>query len=237
MPLWQDVEGRLTPEARQVLEELVEDLRKQVLLSATRRAFGDTIAVRDVVEAFRGETRLEESQKPRRARLYERAALVYLLVALLGLILGVYVNFSSTFPSTFALTVIVSASSTLVASLVLFALSRRVTRRRMEESLARRGSSRGVNEFLAEWIDVESSVRLGAATLLGSSVSGKPVRQLVRDLEKAGFLSDSEVAAFSEVAAYRNDLVHGIVVNESSIREALAAIERIRPALNRLQRQ
>jgi hypothetical protein len=238
MSLWQEAETRLTPEAKRVLDDLVDDIRRQTVLSADQLSYGDEVTARDVIEAFQRQARTPGVAGEPRVRRLSIIVGLYAVFGVATVTVGFLVNYLDSGPlADSSWVIIVSGASLSVAAAALLQTTRMRLREHEAQLDERRRADQGVSEFLRDWIAIESEIRLAAASLLGSSASEKPVSQLAKDLARAGFLSSKEADAATSLHRRRNALVHGGPVDEAALRESLRETDVLLSALHGLRRK
>lgn len=213
MPTWDEIDRNVTPEAAQVLDHLLEDVRRQTISNALRQSYGGTISARDIAEAFEmGRQSAFKSYSPEadaRRRRFNFLMAGYLAVAFAGFAAAIVVNFwnRGTSADTTQLLLLIS-SSVLSASTVLLVLAYRRRRQRDRGMTYGRDAAGGANAFLNEWIAIEVLLRRGVARILGESVSQRSIKEVSESLESAAILAPEEAADLRELSHFRNRVVH-----------------------------
>ncbi|MBB5854475.1 uncharacterized protein YutE (UPF0331/DUF86 family) [Amycolatopsis umgeniensis] len=239
MELWQDAESRLTPAARETLDELIEDIRRQIILTADRTAYSSEISVRDVVEAAqRSDVARPSASGPgshRRRRLIFLVAIIYATIGAATAFYGVLSKNFLDLPGNTSSLITISGASLMTASTLLVAISYLQLRKARREESIRGRTEYGINEFLSEFVQVESKLRLSTANLLGESTSERPINQIARDLAKAGFLTEADVAELQDLSAIRNKIVHGATQpGDAALHQSVRRLTRLLSVVGRL---
>ena len=235
-----DLESKLTPAAKQALQELVEEFRAQVLRSAAQSAAafqGEVreITVRDIVASS---TRNLLGTRPWRA-----AGLEWLLssYAILGVVFGIvgalYALLSrdgTLFGRGIALQFSIAGMFVaLIATVLLTIRGKRLLRQSSEASFP--GFSYSVGEigptFVMEWSQVELALRSMAAARLGESSATAPIGRLIQELSQRGTLTTEDVSTLRRLLEIRNRVVHeGVQLSreeyDSAMKRAEAFIRR-----------
>lgn len=240
MPMERQFEDKLTPAARQALDELVSDYRAQLLLragdSASRLGELREISVHDIVAAVgRQQRQLFGMPRSPMERLLTMYAVVFALIG--G---GAFIWFLAQqiltlreFGSQVSLMVAAMGFSVAVGSYLLL----RARQRRFYLDL------RGSDEerlrdyhgmYLAQWSEIEVALRKVAAVQLGESAAGVPISRLIEHLAKEGRLSDGERVQLLQFLELRNALAHGRSTGTHE-REIMTASREAGRLLGRLQ--
>ena len=235
MSAWGDAEERLTPAARELLDELLADIRRQTILGADRRAIAGEISVRDIVEAFERESNRSERSLiySRRARRLATIAIVYTFLG--ATIAALTLAYGLATDQTLSIASLTSGGAALISGFVTMYIALLQRRRAAEQAVFDRLTSHATTDFITGWLKFESRVRLSAARLLGQSTSEKPLGQIVAALAKADLISDSELSAIREMIDVRNRAVHGIEVQDSTLIEVNQQMRRLEKISKRLE--
>lgn len=230
-----DLNSKLTPAARQALDELVDDYRNQVLLGARNSAarFGDLreISVHDIMAGVgKTQSRLivdASSKIERLLTLYMWSGLGVGAIGLTGYVLR-EVIFQKKIEE--QIPFLIAVVGFLLGILSYFLL--RIRRMQYSKSLLTQRSEERVPDavavFVSIWRDLELALRAAASTKLGESVADAPVSQLVRRLAVGGLLSEEESQELTTLVLLRNQVVHGSVeVNTDKIDFAMRNAARI----------
>jgi hypothetical protein len=231
-----DVEGKLTPAARQALDELLDDYRKRVLLGASDSAstLGDVheISVHDIMA---GLDRLQTDYKGRLPSLALRILSVYIV---LGIVVGLsgLVAFSykeilqgRSIHEQLPLLLALTGFSLSAASYAYLRLrSARSPYRELGASLSESPLPGYVGAFVAQWRDLELGLREAAAARLGESGAAAPISALVARLIREGQLSTEDGQRMRELVRLRNEILHeGRDISENVLLVAIRDAERI----------
>ncbi len=211
-----DLEDKLTPAARQALEELVTEYRDRLLLGARESAsrLGELreISVHDIMTSFgRGELRWRPFSRAidQATRLYVWSGLAVAAGALLFLVgreAASGKSLEQNWPLLSALVGMGVAAFGYIANLL---LSRRLPARPFGSEFDARPPFEYVGRYLALWRDLELALRDTAASQLGESAANAPMSILLEVLDSKGVLSDRESDRLRELLALRNSVVHG----------------------------
>lgn len=231
----EEFENKLTPAARQALDELVSDYRSQLLLGARDSAarLGDLreLSVHDIMAGFgRVQSRLTGAS----ATAVERLLSTYLwggaLVGLGGLLtymireLLANRNFVDQLP--------------LVASIAGFAMAAlSYTYLRMRRSRAMRLAIRrsdyfespdALGAFIARWRELELAIRRIASEKLGESAAAAPISTLIESLAERGIVTLEDSVKLRGLASLRNQIVHGgQQIPLEAVSSAMRDVERV----------
>jgi hypothetical protein len=206
-----ELNDRLTPRARELLDSLLEDMRDEVLSSASRRGVAVEIGARDIIEAFEehtGQSRAllyDSTRRRQRLQLLLSAyAVTAALLALVAIVLTVSDRFSPTL-----LAAIASTSVALVgASLALLVSARSRTAAASARAIAEFKRQNGFAVFLERWIRIESLLRLLVAREMGASSAELPLGALLDAASKSGRIASSDFEELRYLLSMRNNAVH-----------------------------
>jgi hypothetical protein len=238
-----DVEGKLTPAARQALDELLDDYRKRVLLGASDSAstLGDVheISVHDIMA---GLERLQADYKGRLPSLLLRILSAYIVLGIVAGLSGL-VTFSyrqilqgrsvhEQLPLLFALS---GFSLSAVSYAYLRLRSARGSYHQLGASMSVSPLPGYVGAFIAQWRDLELGLREAAAARLGESGAAAPMSALVDRLINDGQLSPEDGQRMRELVRLRNQIIHqGRDISENVLLIATRDAERITTRLRLL---
>lgn len=247
-----DVERLLTPAAREVLSELMRDLREQLLRGAAEEAVRETGAMREVTvgDLARAFAALQPSRQlgPRdfKERLVRQLLRVYAAGGLLLAFGGVVGLFYAASPDLQRLVGWGPMRPLEAASLVAFGIALYAVlgyaKRNAVQQLARllpfpryMRASRvegPIARFLMAWASLEVMLRSLASTTFGESAPTAPLSELLRSLRDTGALLDTEMRELSELLQLRNRVAHSPrEVPPGDVYEAVASAERLTEAL------
>jgi hypothetical protein len=234
MPTHSELDTKLTPAAKQALDELVDDYRNQLLLGAADSAsrLGDLqeIAVHDIMASL---NRQQSRLFGRTRSLADRLLRVYLLGGvLLGVTgLGAFVVKEILARRAFEeqLTLIMALAGFCVSAMAYLMLY--VRKSRGSGYLLRRPESEfgpgDYGSYLGLWRDIELALRRAVAVRLGESSANTPISGLLDRLE--GVLSIDEQVRLRQLLQVRNSIAHGQrgAVTEGGIALAARDAERL----------
>lgn len=224
--------SRLTPAAREALDELVDDYRRALVLRATtlagRAGTSSEVTVSDVVHAQ------EDFDTPRSARMQPERQLRLSRVLRLYVALGIYTTVIFAGLLIFQLTR--DASSTERLALIggfsgilitVFGASAQVLILRhpsREDLRSDPGDLR--NLFLDRWIRLELELRETGALLFGeSSLQELRLTEILSLLTKQGAIDDKDNVAIRQALSTRNAIVHGQPWSSTDAAARLEALE------------
>ncbi len=231
------LEAKLTPAAKQALQELMEDFRAQVLRGAAQSAAafqGEVreITVRDIVAS--------STQNLLGARRWRATGLEWVLnsYAILGAVFGIasvfytlYLRDSAPSVQRIALQFsIMGMSLALFATLLLIIRNRRLRRQMPEVSFP--GFSYSVGElgpaFVMRWPQLELALRSMAAVHLGESSATAPIGLLIQELSKKGTLTMEDASNLRSLLEIRNRVLHeGVQLSRDEYDSAIKRTEAI----------
>lgn len=216
-----EFEARLTPAAREVLNETVGDYKSKLLLRAHAHAASLTgevreIAVRDIVA---GATNLREAAHTSRSRRASAVAQLYILTGLVMATVGVSIYLAPYITeSSFSLLEILPLAvglAGLLLGILGVALAKRSELHHAERIEAgERGEPdrfEATGLFLARWQEFEIVLRSIIADQYGESTAGAPLSELLSKLERQGVLRPEFQPVVRRVLHLRNRMVHNQV--------------------------
>jgi uncharacterized protein YutE (UPF0331/DUF86 family) len=233
------LETKLTPAAKQALDELLSEYRRRVLVGAAgsaSRLTGDVreISVQDIVTGWTNDQR----QPLRRARTVDWILRSYTLggivIAVGSISFFVYQNvlnshvIRSLDPDS-RLALIVGFSGAALA--VLSYTVQQARRTRAALSVARMDTPQypgTIQAFLNVWQQLELAIRSKVAQTSGESTANRPLSLLMRELQADGVISVNDAAKLREILDIRNRLVHaGREVGSDEVAEATKEARRL----------
>lgn len=240
-----ELEESLTPRAKEMLSLLLEDLRRDVLESASRRSWGIEIGARDVIEAFEERTRKRffdsDERRTRFARMITVSYGIFgMILAVAGGVLFALEGGSFDGPSEFDQVTIALAATGFSAGVAAFALwvfRRRAEARNLELVDLEMERREGWETFLERWIRIESALRLLAASDLGESSAELPLRAVLESVVRVGRVDAETRASLLDLLAVRNQVVHGEGVDDSDLRASAQEAARLAYRFEREARQ
>jgi hypothetical protein len=231
------IESSLTPAARQVLDEILNDYRREVLLhsrESAARLTGDVreIAVHDVVNAL---DQMRRRGLRNRSISCERVLIRSLIVGCamaisLVLFIRVFGITDSTAVLDFILGLTLGVSSGCLAALI--AVRRRrlpVLMRSENECVESDDSAR----LLLVWAEIEQRLRALAASQFGESAASRPLSTIIQELVDKSLVDESESRDITTVLRARNAVAHGqLNLRTSAIRHLLNVSARLATRLD-----
>lgn len=218
------LEDRLSPAARAALEELMEELRAEIIARAAHASYGDQISVADLVRSY--EERFARFAS-RGASTVERLAALY--VALGAAVAAGSLAFGSMRGFTEITAVVVSTGLGLVIAAGATMLLRRESRLRstaMSAMMPVTSQFAATAAFLGQWTSLEALLREVIARELGESRAGEPLSHILNELVRLGRLGNGEASAFHDLLRLRNAIVHdAAIVAPESLRSAMQETE------------
>jgi len=231
-----DLEGKLTPAAKEAIDELMDEYRSQILIGARASAnqLGEVreISLHDVLVSL---NRVQlRARRPSNNVLYRLAA-IYLVLGLLfgagGLVGFVYPRLVQGVTLREQLPLMLSVVGLLVAALSYTYLqfaSARYFGLPVPSSPDKSGSIEGTATYLSHWRDLELALREAAATRMGESAASAPISALLNRLLHYGLFSDADAHRVRDLLSLRNGIVHeGRFLDPSHLKTALRDAEQI----------
>lgn len=224
------LEARLTQRARELLANLLEDLREEILTSASRRGVSAEIGARDIIEAFEehtGRSRVVGYDSARRRQRLQFLLASYAVTAAVLALLAVTLSLTD-LQSSNVLTLVASISVALVGAslgLLLAARTRAAAAAQREIEEMRRQDR--FADFLERWLRVESLLRLLVARDLGASSAELPLGALLDAGSRAGRISASEYEELRNLLSVRNSGVHEGALDRESLVNASQIADRL----------
>jgi hypothetical protein len=239
----QEIESKLTPAAKQALDELADDYRSQLLIGAADSAsrLGDLreVAVHDIMSAV----------SRQRSRLFgvvgstvERALRTYAVLGVLTGIAGLAAFAGREIVSgrrlDEQLPLLVALSGFVASATSYFLLS--IWKNRSMALLLRRPVGEfgpaDAGSFLLLWRDIELALRGAAAARLGESTASAPISRLVDQLSAERLLSAEDQMRLRRLLTLRNSVAHGqATVEDAELATARREAERLLGHLRSLE--
>jgi predicted RNA-binding protein len=234
-----ELEKKLTPAAREALDELVEDFRNQTLLSAAKSAARagvevTEISVRDILDSL-NKLQLRRTQRlPTQLASFLRFyVFLGIIFTLLGFGFFLYRSISigdirenKSLIGAVAFGLLVSASSFILRRWGSEWLVHLVALPSPSETRSR--TSDLVGEYLLTWPKIELAARDLVASRLGESSANKPLSLLLSELQDLGILKREEKTKLRDLLGIRNRIVHaGKEVDLAEIEVSLNDAEKI----------
>ncbi|WP_409562570.1 hypothetical protein [Hyphomicrobium sp. MC8b] len=232
---------KLTPAARQTLEEILSDYRDEILVSAAYEAARMTgemreISVQDIVNGAQ--------RMARKSRMPPRSAIdkILPLYAVLGILssmagFGIYalrqlannIDASQQLP----LVIVFVGVIMTAASIALIYLRKTGVLTPEFRDISRNEDNELFAKYLVTWRNIEVAMRNLASSKLGESVAQEPIAFLIERLQKKDVLSVDEARAFKKLLSTRNSVVHG--EQSPATTELLKSLDQARTLLYRIQ--
>lgn len=230
-----NLEEKLTRAARQVLDELVEEYRNQILVRANEAAStltGDVreISVHDVVTSVK---EIEERGGAPPASPFDRVLKMYqvLGVALggFGFLFYFFREIQAALGLEKRLPLLIAIAGLTLATFSFFASRLREARRHLP---ARRMPAPKLPDFpflfITRWRDIELALRNAAAAEFGETVAEEPISVLVEHLVRKGTLNEQDSVRLRRLLKIRNTLIHeGAFGSEEEIASAMREAGRL----------
>jgi hypothetical protein len=214
---------RLTPGAKALLDDAVQEVREEIIARASRNAADPydeilEVSVRDVRTAI--EDFQQAARATRRSQLLRRILTIYAiagfslaLVAVSAFVVLILVSSSGTSRVADIGAAAAAALGMLLALFSIFFLFVDRQRREQAEVRTRFGLVKSpddlVAEFIRAWLRLEAALRDAASTQLGESAAGLPLGNLLRGLGRSASLAPAEEAEILKLLRLRNEIVHG----------------------------
>lgn len=230
-----EIEQKLTAAARQALEDLVDDYRNRILVSARESASTQTgempeISVHDILTAVqRGEIKRASSG---------RFEIILRLYAILGITMG-FVGTLIFLYNNFLFNVDIRRSLPLVLGILGFAiaiasfsyLSLRRSRVAIRFDSPNDDDFRKADSsmlFIKRWQDIELAIRNLVATRTGESTATEPISLLIKQLVGTQELSPVDEAHLMSILSLRNKIIHeGYQISGEEFEAAIKGADRI----------
>jgi len=232
-----DLDTKLTPAARQVLEEIVSEYLTQILVGAKESASELTGEVREISvhDIIGGINRSRPGRPSPLPSMIERVLNIYMVtgivVGLTGLFVFLYFGWVRFLRSEQQLPLLASITGFGLSVLSYLSL-------RIRQSKGLRGlrlqppvESRGIDysmSYIQKWQDIELTARNLVASRLGESSANEPVSVLIAKLREAEILNRDDENQLRELVAVRNRVLHeGFEVDRNQFEMLLRDGDRI----------
>ena len=238
----QELNAKLTPAARDALDELVQDFRTQTLVNAAESAARETgevreISVRDILTGVNA-SRIRRPQR----NLWRQALKIYVVLGVLMVIGGlgylVYrnLNIRSDEPSQVAfITALAGVIASAVASLMLRVIPSRFGLISEDSGRDEPRRTELLSEYLSIWPKIELTARDIVASKLGESQAKKPLSSLFRELQELGVLAPDDQNKLKDLLNKRNKIVHsGEPLGEIELKRAVDEAGKLLSKMRRL---
>jgi hypothetical protein len=221
---WNDSD--LTPAAKRLLDDILSDLRSEIVHTAKRRAVRypspvTDVGVRDVVHVM-GELGLSRERERRHARGSLAGWLTFsgFLFVLTVMIIVLQV----TFPDTGNSSILLNLAGTVSAALTAVSLAVLIVRWSQSEAHTAASS---LAEYLDLWIALETTMRVRISEDLGESKSSEDLSSLIGDYAAVARLDSDAESELRTLLGFRNDIVHGAVeLPEERLQEGIRLAKR-----------
>jgi hypothetical protein len=238
------LETKLTPAAREVLDELVDDFKHQLLNSAAESASSISgeireISIRDILKG------LETTQLRHQAKKLAKGERVALLYAGIGLMLLILTTVFEVFGESFlplnssfsSLIGLIGITTALTALFMLLWLRRRELSDIFLSSrdAVRLEASDYSMVFVRKWRELELEARAFVSDQFGESRANIPIPELVNYLHKGEVLSIADEKIFMNILRLRNTVLHK--GEELSQAQYLAAIKDADNLLSKIRKK
>ncbi|MCK4411175.1 hypothetical protein KAV67_02720, partial [Candidatus Bipolaricaulota bacterium] len=234
------VEEKLTPAARQAIEELVDEYKERLLRKAVDRSvsyIGDhsEISVRDILEAWEDVDRYSQE----RPTFSGKILLWYSMVGISSAIGALAFLVASGRPFSYGYTIVLGVGIfglvlALTSSLARYLIIRRKASLRYRVGVESRHDTPLDNQLVLLWRDIELALRDIVAARFGESHATPKVYDLVGQLQTYGELKEEQMNGLQLVLEYRNRIVHeGYVGDYDTLREAVATAKDLLRVLRR----
>lgn len=219
----ENYESKLTPAAKEALDELIQDYRLQLLREANKSASDITgevreISVRDILETLQ---RIESLRTTKRGRKYERLFIAYTFI---GIIMSLWVSIasqigiiSSSLSEVFGLV----GSTLALASLSIYSLNanRVISFGSIHSSI--KDTPVDTKDysmlFVIKWREIEILSREVISNFIGeSNIDNMSVRDLINNLLKFKIINLSDSQIYLHLLDKRNSVVHAKTVEMSA---------------------
>lgn len=231
---------RLTPAARQALDEIVADYKQQILLRAEDSASrlsgtAEEISLHDVFNGFK---EIQVGQSGRSNSSVDAILKVYVLIGALIATGGAFSYFfrgifsSLSFEQKLAALAAFGGLAISIVSSLLLKLRRQKTVGLLKNSYERDEAGL-LGEFVSRWSELELTLRDRAARQLGESRTNVPISSIMYELANRKVLSEVELARLKEILSTRNNLVHSNgFADRSTLTKAIADIKSLSSKLH-----
>lgn len=211
----ENLSSKLTPAAKEVLDEVVGDYKFQLLREANKNASDITgevreISVRDILDTLQ---KVEASKINKRAKLFERLLMAYaffgIMISLVSSLMTQLGILSSRYSELFGLT----GSLLALVSLIAYYLNVKRVISIGSFVVSKRDTSPDTKDysmfFVMKWREIEILSREVVAYYIGeSNIDNMSVRDLLNNLLKFDVFNLADSKLFLNLLEKRNSLVH-----------------------------
>ncbi len=232
-----ELDEKLTPAAKQALDELISDYRNRVLIGAKESASNLTgeaqeISVHDILAS------VNRNQTKRTSSLQRSMEMFFRLYVVLGLIIGsggvLFFLYQGVFPTLGyeqRLALMLSFGGFMISAISYAFLKLRGSRAATLPDLQEMNESRKAGYsmlFIRRWQDIELAARSLVASRLGESSAKAPVSLLISKLRQDEILNADDEARLREFLTLRNKILHqGVEINREQFEQASKDADRI----------
>lgn len=209
-----EIEKKLTPEAKRILEDLVEEYKRKLLWETYSRAFKkidnqyEKILPEDIFYGLQREANNEEHRKKRKVELLmETYKVVGIILSLTAIIYFIYSTFEFKLNEGQFLS-IVFAFVGVIITLLSFSITK-LYKMRQSKSPERTANDDLRMLFISKWIELESISRRHLSPKYSSESEKIPITIILRDLKERQLLDDIDFSKFNYLLKMRNVIVHG----------------------------
>jgi hypothetical protein len=210
--------AKLTPAAREAVQELTESFKSELLAKASNQATNASqttpiIAVQDIFESY-------TALRPR--FLEEQDRTLPLVEVTFGIVSGVLLSLAvnaladTTLSTTFTTLIVSLTLATLITAFMLIQRRQRKFQDTFTLTFPRSTSAAFANFWLVhEWQELEVVLRTIVAAKFGESKASAPSSVLITMLEESHAISAMEASYLREALQLRNAIVHGRGVEQT----------------------
>jgi hypothetical protein len=208
---------KLTPAARQALDDAVEDFRNQILVGAEEAASQLSGVVREVsvYDVLRG-LRAAALRPPAPPASWTQVALQFYLFAgivlgLSGLVLLLVLSHYASLewgPAGVGVALLAVGLAFQVITGLMFLFRGSVATYIIERSLDSRAVVAPLADYTQKWVELEIGLRTVATSRFGESAAHLPLSELLRNMVSAGDLSPAQHEQILHLLRLRNAIVH-----------------------------
>ncbi|MFA9444463.1 hypothetical protein [Egicoccus sp. AB-alg6-2] len=228
------LESRLSPAAQLALQELLEDVRAEILARAGSKAAGaGEITATDIIASAEATQRRPEL---RRESIIGRILSLYAGLGVVTAVAALAFGFADSFTMPVTLIATTGLTLALVAAFATAYMQLKRSRRLLWsiEPSGRESPFLATAHFLNAWNDLEAMSREKVALSLGESKAGEPLSRIVAYLASMKVLAEEDTASFKSLLELRNAIVHGNQEPDPAL--LIGSIKRIEDLRNRLSR-
>jgi hypothetical protein len=212
-----ELKSKMTPAAKQVLQEVLDDYQREILMLASKSASRITgevseIAVHDVVQGLK-EARGQLLRT--RPSMVERLLLIYAFVGVIAAVSGfmyfALLNVRQRIDYEYFLPLAVSMAGVLfsVLSIVVLIMRRRLRGFGAVYLTRQPSESEEGARIIILWGEIERRLRALAASRLGESIAERPLSALIKQLVEKSILDPRMANEIQLLLNMRNRVAHG----------------------------